>query len=172
LLDPIFAKHQIYKIRNAVVRLDSANADCYNQNADRFTAELDSLDAFIRSDLASCDKLLDFIAFYDTFNHFLERYDFRQHSILQGVSPEGEILLHTMQQIIRLANELDIHVNYSEDLIDGRFAEAIANDIPHGKVLVPSPIEDISKEEQAAGIRHIDKMKQNVVNLKEGLECR
>ena len=154
-----------------MVRLDSANADYYNQNADRSTAELDSLDAFIRSELASCDKLLDFRVFHDTFNHFLERYDFRQHSILR-VSPEGEILPQTMRQIIRLANELDIHVIYSEDLIDDRLAEAIANEIPHGKVLVLSPIEGISEEEQAAGIGHIDKMEQNVVNLKEGLECR
>ena len=148
------------------------NIDYYNQNADRFPAELDSLAAFIRSELASCDKLLDFRVFHDTFNHFLERYDFRQHSILQGVSPEGEILPQTMQQIIRLANELDIHVIYSEDLIDDRLAEAIANEIPHGKMLVLSPIEGISEEEQAAGIGHIDKMEQNVVNLKEGLECR
>jgi len=37
---------------------------------------------------------------------------------------------------------------------------------------VLSPIEGISREEQAAGIGYIDKMKQNVANLKEGLECR
>jgi ABC-type Zn uptake system ZnuABC Zn-binding protein ZnuA len=39
-------------------------------------------------------------------------------------------------------------------------------------VLVLSPIEGIGNEEQAAGIRYIDKMKQNIANLKEGLECR
>jgi ABC-type Zn uptake system ZnuABC Zn-binding protein ZnuA len=39
-------------------------------------------------------------------------------------------------------------------------------------VLVLSPIEGISREEQAADIGYIDKMKQNVANLKEGLECR
>lgn len=78
----------------------------------------------------------------------------------------------TIQQIIELANELDINVIYSEDLIDSRFADTIANEIPIGKVLVVSPIEGIDKEEQAAGIGYIDKMKQNIANLKEGLECR
>jgi ABC-type Zn uptake system ZnuABC Zn-binding protein ZnuA len=39
-------------------------------------------------------------------------------------------------------------------------------------VLVLSPIEGIDKEEHAAGIGYIDKMKQNIANLKEGLECR
>jgi ABC-type Zn uptake system ZnuABC Zn-binding protein ZnuA len=35
-----------------------------------------------------------------------------------------------------------------------------------------SPIEGVDKEEQAAGIGYIDKMKQNIASLKEGLECR
>ena len=169
-LDPILAKHQIDKIRDVMVSSATANADYYNQNADRFTAELDSLDAFIRSELADCDKS-DFIAFHDAFTHFSERYGLRQHSI-HGVSPEGEILPQTMQQIIELANEFDINVIYSEDLIDSRLADTIANEIPDGKVLVLSPIEGIGNEEQAAGIGYIDKMKQNIANLKEGLECR
>ncbi|MDQ3847503.1 MAG: zinc ABC transporter substrate-binding protein [Thermoproteota archaeon] len=169
-LDPIFAEYQVGRIRDAMVRSDPTNANYYNQNADRFTAELDSLDAFIRSELADCGKL-DFIAFHDAFSDFSERYGLIQHSI-QGVSSEGEILPQTMQQIIKLANEFDIHVIYSEDLIDSRLADAIAKEIPHGKVLVLSPIEGVSKEEQAANVGYIDKMKQNVVTLKECLECR
>jgi zinc transport system substrate-binding protein len=169
-LDPILAKHQTDKIRNVMASSDPANADYYNQNADRFTAELDTLDAFIRSELADCDKS-DFIAFHDAFTHFSERYDLRQHSI-HSASPEGEILPQTIQQIIELANEFDINIIYSEDLIDSRLADTIANEIPDGKVLVLSPIEGIGNEEQAAGIGYIDKMKQNIANLKEGLECR
>jgi zinc transport system substrate-binding protein len=169
-LDPMLAKHQIDKIRNVMARSDPANADYYNQNADRFSAELDSLDAFIRSELADCDKS-DFIAFHDAFIYFSERYGLRQHSI-HGVSPEGEILPQTIQQIIELANGLDINVIYSEDLVDSRLADTIANEIPNGKVLVLSPIEGVDKEEQTAGIGYIDKMKQNIASLKEGLECR
>jgi zinc transport system substrate-binding protein len=169
-LDPILARHQIDKIRDIMTSLDPANAEYYSQNADKFTAEIDSLDAFIRSELADCDKS-DFIAFHDAFIHFSERYGLKQHSI-HGVSPEGEILPQTIQQIIELANELGINVIYSEDLIDSRLADIIANEIPDGKVLVLSPIEGIDKEEQAADIGYIDKMKQNIANLKEGLECR
>jgi zinc transport system substrate-binding protein len=169
-LDPVLAKHQIDKIRNVMARSDPANADYYNQNAGRFSAELDSLDAFIRSELADCDKS-DFIASHDAFIYFSERYGLRQHSI-HGVSPEGEILPQTIQQIIKLANELDINVIYSEDLVDSRLADTIANEIPNGRVLVLSPIEGVDKEEQAAGIGYIDKMMQNIASLKEGLQCR
>ena len=53
-------------------------------------------------------------------------------------------------------------------------AKVVANTSESIKVLVLSPIEGISREEQAAGIGYIDKkMKQNVANLKEdGLECK
>src|ERR671910_602343 len=61
---------------------------------------------------------------------------------------------------------------YSEDLIDPRLANVIAQEIPNSKVLVLSPIEGIDKEEQNAGIGYLAKMKENVENLKIGLKCK
>jgi len=168
-LDPVLAKHQVEKIREALVNADPENADYYNGTAAEFAAELDSLDAFIQLELDNCEKS-DFIAFHDAFAHFAKRYGLTQHSI-HGVSPEGEILPQRMQQVIELANELDIDVVYSEDLIDSRLADTIAGEIG-GRVLVLSPIEGIDQEEQELGIGYIDKMEQNVANLKVGLECR
>lgn len=169
-LDPVLAKHQVEKIREAMVNADPANADYYNENAGRFAAELDQLDAFVDLELSNCEKS-DFIAFHDAFVHFAERYGLIQHSI-HGVSPEGEILPQRLQEIIELANELGIDVIYAEDLIDSRLANTIAGEIPGGRVIVLSPIEGIDKEERALDISYIDKMKENVANLKVGLECR
>lgn len=61
---------------------------------------------------------------------------------------------------------------YSEDLIDPRNAQVIADEIPNGKVLVLSPIEGIKADEQQAGIGYIEKMQQNLENLKAGLDCK
>ncbi|HXV46181.1 MAG TPA: zinc ABC transporter substrate-binding protein [Nitrososphaera sp.] len=169
-LDPVLANHQVEKIRDAMAAADPENADYYNQSAAEFAAELDQLDAFIRLELANCEKS-DFIAFHDAFSRFAERYGLTQHAIL-GISPEGEILPQRMQEIIELASGLDINVIYAEELIDSRLAETIAGEIPGGRVLVLSPIEAIGQEEQEAGIGYIDKMGENVVNLKVGLECR
>lgn len=169
-LDPVLAKHQVEKIRDAMVAADPENADYYKENAGAFAAELDQLDAFIKLELADCKKS-DFIAFHDAFSRFAERYGLAQQSIL-GISPEGEILPQRMQEIIELANELDINVIYAEELIDSRLADTIAGEIPGGRVLLLSPIEGIDQEEQALGIGYIDKMRENVANLKVGLECR
>ena len=169
-LDPVLAKHQVEKIREAFAAADPENADYYNQNAAELAAELDQLDAFARMELSGCEKS-DFIAFHDAFSHFAERYGLTQHSI-HGMSPEGEILPQRMQEIIELAGDLGISVIYSEDLVDSRLADTIAGEIPGGRVLVLSPIEGIDQEEQAAGIDYFDKMRENVANLKVGLECR
>ena len=169
-LDPVLAKHQVEKIREAMAAMDPDNVDYYNENAAAFTAELNQLDAFAELELAGCEKS-DFIAFHDAFAHFAERYGLKQHSI-HGVSPEGEILPQRLDEIIGLASELEIDVIYSEDLIDGRLADTIAGEIPGGRVLVLSPIEGIGREEQAAGVGYIEKMEQNIANLKVGLGCR
>jgi zinc transport system substrate-binding protein len=86
--------------------------------------------------------------------------------------PEGEVPPQRLQEIVDLAKELKIDTIYSEELVDPRLAEAIAEEIPGGRVLVLSPIEGLEKEEQAAGLGYIDKMEQNLDNLKAGLDCR
>jgi zinc transport system substrate-binding protein len=169
-LDPGLAKYQVKKILDAMVVADPINAKYYNENAVELSNELDLLDAFVNQELANCEKS-DFIVLHDAFVYFAERYDLRQHSIY-GVSPEGDILPQRLQEIIELANALDIKVIYSEDLIDSRLANTIAGEIPGGRVIVLSPIESIDQNERELGIGYIEKMRENVENLKVGLECK
>jgi zinc transport system substrate-binding protein len=168
-LDPVLAKHQVDVIRAALAQADPVGADYYNDNAERFSAELDGLDAFVKGELSSCEKS-DFIAFHDAFSRFAGRYGLTQHSI-HGMSPEGELLPQKIEGTIALANDLGIDAIYSEDLVDSRLADVIADEIPGGRVLVLSPIEGISSEEADAGIGYIEKMRENVAALKEGLRC-
>ena len=168
-LDPVLAKQQVEKIREAFAMTDPENSDYYNQNAAELAAELGQLDAFIKLELSSCEKS-DFIAFHDAFLHFAQRYGLTQHSI-HGASPEGEILPQRMQEIVELANELDISVIYSEDIVDSRLPNTISGEILGGRVLVLSPVEGIEQEDQEMGIGYVEKMRENVANLKAGLEC-
>ncbi|HEY7777039.1 MAG TPA: ABC transporter substrate-binding protein, partial [Nitrososphaeraceae archaeon] len=64
-----------------------------------------------------------------------------------------------------------LDVIYSEELMDPRYAQVIAQEIPNGKVLALSPIEGQTKNDQDAGIGYLDKMHENIVNLSLGLEC-
>ena len=169
-LDPILAKQQVENIRAGLVQIDPENAQYYNDNAARLAAELDMLDASIRSELSDCEHQ-DFIAFHNAFSYFADRYGLTQHSVHGGL-PEGEVPPQRLQEIVDLANELKIDTIYSEELVDPRLAEVIADEIPNGQVLVLSPIEGLEEEEEQAGLGYIAKMEQNLANLKAGLKCR
>jgi zinc transport system substrate-binding protein len=168
-LDPVLAKKQVEAIRDGFVQIDPENSDYYHQNAQRYIAELDSLGSFIRSELPNC-TLNDFIAFHDSFSYFANRYNLTQHSV-HGVSPEGDVLPQRIQEIKDLAARLGINVIYAEELVDPRLANVITGEIPNGQVLVLSPIEGLEREELEQGLGYIDKMRENVENLKVGLKC-
>lgn len=169
-LDPLLAKQQAEKIRDGFIKIDPANAAYYNENVNRFITELDNLDTSIRSELLNCEKK-DFITFHRAFGYFANRYGLTEHEIHPN-SPEGEILPQRIEQIIGLARDRGLDTIYSEELVDPRLANVIAQEIPNGKVFVLSPIEGIDKEEQNAGIGYLDKMNENIENLKVGLKCK
>jgi zinc transport system substrate-binding protein len=171
-LDPILATHQVENIRDGLIKVDPKNAEYYDQNADKFIGQLKSLDASIRGNLSgsNCARR-DFIAFHNAFSYFAREYGLNQHSI-KGLTPEGEILPQRLVEVVQLAKNLGINVIYSEDLIDPRSAQVIADEIPNGKVVVLSPIEGIKPQEQQLGIGYLEKMYQNLSALKEGLQCK
>ena len=168
-LDPLLAKKQVENIRDGLILIDPNNKDVYNSNAKSFLADLDELDKTIRTQLESCKKK-DFISFHNSFSYFAKRYGLTQHSISES-GPEAEVTSARLVEIINVAKNLNLDVIYSEELMDPRYAQVIAQEIPNGKVFVLSPIEGLTKNEQDAGIRYIDKMNENIRNLYLGLEC-
>lgn len=168
-LDPLLAKKQVENIRDGLVIVDPVNKETYISNAKTFLDELDILDKTIRAELESCKKR-DFISFHNSFSYFAKRYGLTQHSI-SDTGPEAETTAARLVEIINLAKSLDLRVIYSEELMDSRYALVIAQEIPNSKVLVLSPIEGLTKNEQDAGFGYIDKMHENIKNLAAGLEC-
>ena len=171
-LDPILAIHQVENIGDGLSKVDPTNAVYYYQNAQKFVGQLKSLDSSIRGNLSgsNCAKR-DFIAFHNAFGYFAKEYGLNQHSI-KGLTPEGEILPQRLVQVVQLAKNLGINIIYSEDLIDPRSSQAIADEIPNGRVVLLSPIEGIKSQEQQQGIGYLEKMYQDLSALKEGLQCK
>lgn len=168
-LDPLLAKKQVENIRDGLIMIDPNHKDIYVNNSNNFLNELDNLDEKIRTDLESCKKK-DFITFHNSFSYFAKQYGLNQHSI-SNTDPESEVTPARLTEIINIAKTLGLQVIYSEELVDPRQATVIAQEIPDGKVLVLSPIEGLSENEQKAGLGYIDKMNDNINNLMVGLQC-
>ena len=124
-LDPILAEMEVENIRDALVKIDPANTQYYKANADRFIGKLNDLDYRIKTELATCNKK-DFIAFHNAFTYFANRYGLNQHSVHQGLTPEGEVLPQRLQGVIELARDIGLHIVYSEDFVYRRSSEVIS----------------------------------------------
>ncbi len=159
-LNPILAKAQVQSIADAFSKSDPKNQKFYQKNAQSYMIELDRLDLKIRNDLSVCSQ--DFIAFHDAFSYFAYEYNLHQHTIISSNNPHAEPTAKTLENVINTARELDIKIIFTEDTVDPRVSNVIANEIS-GKTLVLSPLE-ISDDGN-----YISRMKENLDNLKEAL---
>jgi len=159
-LNPVYAKIQVQNIANAFSNSDPENQQYYQSNAAKYIEQLDLLDSKIRNELSNCNR--DFVAFHDAFSYFADEYNLNQHTIISSNNPHGEATAKTLEDVISTARELNIKVIFSEENVNTRTSEIIANEID-GKVLVLSPLEVFSDG------TYISKMTENLNNLKEAL---
>jgi zinc transport system substrate-binding protein len=159
-LNPVYAKTQVQNIANAFSNSDPGNQEYYQSNAAKYIEELDLLDSKIRNELSNCNH--DFVAFHDAFSYFADEYNLNQYTIISSNDPHGEATAKTLENVISTAKELNIKVIFSEENVNPRTSEIIANEI-NGKVLVLSPLEVSSDG------TYISKMIENLNNLKEAL---
>ena len=159
-LNPVFAINQVGNIALAFSNSDPENEEYYMTNAAKYSEKLHSLDSKIRTDLTDCKR--DFIAFHDAFSYFADEYDLNQHTIVTTTNSHGEVTAKTLENVISTARELNIKVIFSEETVNAKTSQIIANEIG-GKVLVLSPLEIVSED------NYISKMTQNLENLKEAL---
>ncbi len=159
-LNPVYAKIQVQNIANAFSDSDPQNQQYYQSNAAKYIEQLDLLDLKIRNELSNCNP--DFVSFHDAFSYFADEYNLNQHTIISSNDPHGEATAKTLEDVISTARELNIKVIFSEENIDTRTSEIIANEID-GKVLVLSTLEVVSDG------TYISKMTENLNNLKEAL---
>ncbi|MGQ0377323.1 MAG: metal ABC transporter substrate-binding protein [Nitrososphaerota archaeon] len=161
-LNPVMAKKQVQNIADALMEIDPANKEYYNTNANSYILRLEGLDEKIKQELSQCTKN-DFISFHSAFTYFADQYGLVQHSILESNEPHDEPTSQNLENMINLATSLDIDVIFTEEAVDTRTSEVIADEIG-GTVLVLSPLEIGDKNTD-----YIEKMEQNLLHLKEGL---
>ena len=159
-LNPVYAKIQVQNIANAFSNSDPSNQQYYQSNAVKYIEELESLNLKIRDKLSDCNH--DFVSFHDAFSYFADEYNLNQHTIISSNDSHGEVTAKTLENIISISKELNISVIFSEENVNTRTSEIIANEID-GKVLVLSTLE-ISSDGT-----YISKMTENINNLEEAL---
>ena len=168
-LDPILVKQQVNVIRDGLIQVDPDNKEHYEENARIYNDKLDALDMKIGSALSSCQKDT-IVPYHNAFTYLGERYDIHIMA-LGGMAPDSEASAAEIAEFVDFVKDNDIKVIFSEELVDPRLAEVIAEEA-NAQVMLFSPLEALSKEEAATNVSYIDKMEDNLDSLKVALECQ
>jgi len=160
-LNPVMAQKQVENIVDSLSKVDPLNEKYYKQNGISYIKKLEELDNKISYELSSCKK--DFISFHNAFSYFANQYDLNQHTVLKSNEPHEEPTSKSLENIINLARDLDSNVIFTEEAVDKRTSQVIANEIG-GKVLTLSPLEVGDSQTD-----YIKKMEENLLHLKEAL---
>ena len=160
-LNPVMAQKQVENIVDSLSKVDPLNEKYYKQNGISYIKKLEELDNKISYELSSCKK--DFIAFHNAFSYFANQYDLNQHTVLKSNEPHEEPTAKSLENIINLARDLDSNVIFTEEAVDKRTSQIVANEIG-AKVLTLSPLEIGDSQTD-----YIKKMEENLLHLKEAL---
>lgn len=167
--DPLTAKMMAGNISEAFCRIDPANADYYIENAARYSAELDALDAEFKTIVSSGKR--DEIIFGSRFAlyYFTKRYGLKYQSAFDSCSSETEPSARTIAGLIEEIKKERIPVIYYAEMEDPKIAKSISAETG-AKLLLFHSCHNVTKEEWKAGATYLSLMKQNAKNLREGLE--
>ena len=168
-LDPILVKQQVNVIRDGLIEADPQNKEYYEENARIYNNKMDALDMKIGSALSSCQKDT-IVPYHNAFTYLGERYDIHIMA-LGGMAPDSEASAAEIAGFVDFVKDNDIKVIFSEELVDPRLAEVIADEA-NARVMLFSPLEALSPEEEGTNISYIEKMEDNLDSLKVALECQ
>lgn len=91
-LDPILVKTYVENIRDGFIKLDPSGQDAYRRNAEKYSAQLDELDQWIRTQvdlIPAAQRLL--VTNHESLGYFADRYGFRLiGAIIPSVSSDAE----------------------------------------------------------------------------------
>ncbi len=160
-LNPVMAKIQVTNIADALALIDPTNEKYYRENSLSYIEKLDQLDNKIKNELSNCKK--EIIVFHNAFSYFAIEYGLNQHTIIKSSESNAEPSAKNLENIIKLARDYKINIIFTEENINARVSQVIANEI-NGKVLVLSPIEVVDKNSS-----YLIEMINNLSNLKEAL---
>jgi zinc transport system substrate-binding protein len=168
-LSPLVAENIVKNIADGFIKIDPANAQYYQANAENLKSKLENLDAAYRSDLANC-RLKDFVTSHAAFGYLASTYGLKQINIA-GLSPDAEPSPAQLAAITNIVKDKGIKYLFFESLASPKLAETIAAETG-AQTLVLNPLEGLTKTEITQGKDYFTVMQDNLTNLQTALECQ
>ncbi len=128
----------VERVRDALVALDEKNAAYFNEQAKRYLAELEALDAEVRSLAATLPKgKRVMVTAHDAFGYFGRAYGFEVKG-LQGTSTVGQTGTKARKELADLIGQRGIPVIFAETSVNDQgirsVLETVKRDYPSASV--------------------------------------
>jgi zinc transport system substrate-binding protein len=168
-LAPLIAKNIVKNITNGFIKIDPANAQYYQTNAENLQTKLENLDAAYRSGLSDC-QLKDFVTSHAAFGYLAAAYGLNPINI-SGLSPDAEPSPAQLADVAQKIKDKKIKVIFFEELASPKLAETLATETG-AQAMVLNPLEGLTKNEAEQGKNYFTVMQDNLTNLQTALECQ
>lgn len=122
-------KTAVEEAGQAIIQIDSANADFYRGNMNAYLARLDSLDSWIRTEINSLpadSRIL--ITAHDAFGYFGAAYDMEVRG-LQGISTVSEFGVADINALVDLIAERKVKAVFVESSVPRRNIDALVEGV-------------------------------------------
>lgn len=167
-LDPVMMIDMTRVLRDEMIKIDPEHKDTYEINADRIIKDLEVLDQDFKKMFEEADK--DTIVFvgHFAFDFFAQRYDMKYETPFESFSANAEASPKRVAELIEYINDNNIKVIYFEELVDPKLATMISNETG-AEMLMLHAAHNVNKDELTQNITYVEIMRNNLENLKKGL---
>lgn len=168
-LDPILSQKLTERIYQQIITIDPNNRSFYHNRFELMTNRLNRLDEEFQKELSEC-KTKTFITSHTAFFYLAKRYGLIQLGI-NGIFPDEEPSARKLKELKDLLKRENTKIIFYENMLSPKLAVTLAGEIG-AKVLVLDPLEGVSSENLRMGKNYFSIMKENLMNLKEALQCK
>lgn len=157
------------KIKSAMMKQDTTNAEFYKSNAENYISQLQLLD----NDMIEIaeNKKRDTIVFGDRFPmlYFFNDYGLNHKAAFPGCNSETEPSLEVVTELTNYVKDNSIPAVYYLEFSNGNTANLISEGT-EAKALQVSSCHNVTKKDFESGASYISLMENNISSFKEALQ--
>jgi ABC-type Zn uptake system ZnuABC Zn-binding protein ZnuA len=168
--DPNNGIVMVENVRDALIEVDSENAEVYEANSEAYIEELTALDGYIREQAETIEaerRIL--VTSHDTFGYFAEEYGFEVLDVLGSLSTD--VADPSPQQIADVVTEIrenNISAIFTENIGRTNLVETVAAEA--GIIVAPALYTDALGQAGTSGESYLDMLRYNVDTIVEALQ--
>ncbi|MBS5299432.1 MAG: zinc ABC transporter substrate-binding protein [Clostridiaceae bacterium] len=166
---PVNAMKLVDVIGDTLAEADPAHADTYHQGAENYKKELEEIDSGFRE--VSANRKRNMIVMGDKFpfRYLADEYQLDYRAAFSGCSSDTEPSAKTIAYLIDKVKEEQIPAVYYLELSSHRVAEIIGEETGAEPLLLHS-CHNVTRAQFDAGVTYVQLMRQNIENLRKGID--